>query len=265
MLRLTFLGTGTSQGVPMIGCDCEVCRSDDMHDKRLRSSAMIEYFSNPHDDDPKNRIIIDSGPDFRFQMLRENVKWIDAILLTHEHKDHIAGLDDVRAFNYFQQKATPVYASERTAGIVEKDFDYAFEELKYPGAPEIDLRIINPELQFEAGGLTVTPINGLHYRLPVMGFRVGRLAYLTDFNSIPETEIKKLRGVEILVINALRHEKHISHYTVEEAIETGKLIGARETFFTHMSHQVGLYRDIKGILPERFNFAYDGLKIEIQK
>ena len=263
MLRLAFLGTGTSQGVPMIGCDCEVCRSEDRRDKRLRSSAMVEFFSENHNAGPETRIIIDAGPDFRYQMLRENIKWIDAILLTHEHKDHIAGLDDVRAFNYFQQKAIPVYASERTAGIVEKDFDYAFEERKYPGAPEIDLRLINPDLPFEVGGLTVTPINGLHYRLPVMGFRIGRLAYLTDFNSIPETEIKKLRGIEILVINALRYEKHISHYTVEEAIETGRLIGARETYFTHMSHQIGLYHDIEGTLPDGFSFAYDGLQKEI--
>lgn len=264
MLRLTFLGTGTSQGVPMIGCGCEVCASDDRRDKRLRSSVMVEFFEGNHGTEPETRIIIDAGPDFRFQMLRENIKWIDAILLTHEHKDHIAGLDDVRAFNYFQQKATLVYASERTAGIVEKDFDYAFEEHKYPGAPEIDLRMINPGLPFEVGGLRVTPINGLHYRLPVMGFRIGGLAYLTDFNSIPESEIKKLKGIEMLVINALRYEKHISHYTVEEAIETGKLIGAKETYLTHMSHQIGLYRDIKDTLPEGFRFACDGLKIEIQ-
>jgi len=263
MLKLTFLGTGTSQGVPMIGCDCEVCRSADKHDKRLRSSAMIEYFRCRDDQEPELRLIIDAGPDFRYQMLRENIKWIDAILLTHEHKDHIAGIDDVRAFNYFQQKAVPVYASDRTAGIVSKDFDYAFEEHKYPGAPDIDLRIINPESSLRIKDRVIMPVNGMHYRLPVTGFRIGPLAYLTDFNNIPGTEIEKLKGVDILVINALRYEKHISHYTVDEAIETGRLIGAGNTYFTHMSHQIGLYRNIKDTLPEGFYFAYDGLKLEI--
>lgn len=254
MLKLTFLGTGTSQGVPMIGCDCEVCTSADKHDKRLRSSVMIESGTT--------RIIIDAGPDFRYQMLRENIKHIDAILLTHEHKDHIAGIDDVRAFNYFCSGAIPIYATERVARVVKKDFDYAFSEYKYPGVPEIDLNEITGE-NFTVGDISVTPINGRHYQLPVTGFRVGKLAYLTDFNHIEESEIEKLKGIETLVINALRHEKHISHFNVSEAIEVSRKTEAKHTYLTHMSHQIGLYEAAKHTLPADISYAYDGLTVTI--
>lgn len=265
MLRLTFLGTGTSQGVPMIGCGCEVCRSDDRRDKRLRSSVMVEHFPDgATDGEPSTRVIIDAGPDFRYQMLRENVGRIDAILLTHEHKDHIAGIDDVRAFNYFQDSAIAVYAADRVAKVVRKDFDYAFAENKYPGAPDIDLRIIDPGKPFRIGAMEIFPVQGLHYRLPVLGFRVGGIVYLTDFNSISDAEVENIKGVDILVVNALRYEKHLSHFTVEEAIEVSRRVVAKETYLTHMSHQIGLHGRMEGTLPQGVHFAYDGLRLELE-
>lgn len=254
MIRLTFLGTGTSQGVPMIGCDCPVCRSQDPHDKRLRSSVMIE--------DGSSRLVIDAGPDFRYQMLREDVRDIDAILLTHEHTDHIMGLDDVRAFNYFCSKSIDVWATERVQRVVRKNFDYAFAEKPYPGAPRITLQTI-PEEPFRVGTLEVTPIFGRHFTLPVTGYRVGPVAYLTDFNHIEDKEIEKLQGVEVLVINALRHTRHISHFTVSDAIEVARRAGARRTLLTHLSHQIGLHAEEQSKLPEGVSLAYDRLQIEI--
>lgn len=249
----------------MAGCTCEVCRSTDKHDKRLRSSVMVEHFPNGGDYgvQPASRIIIDAGPDFRYQMLRQDVRWIDAILLTHEHKDHIGGLDDVRAYNYFQEKAIPVYASERTAKVVRKDFDYAFSQPHYPGVPEIDLRIIEPDKPFIVAGMEVIPVQGLHMKLPVLGFRIGGFVYLTDFNQIVDAELEKIKGAEALVINALRHEKHISHFTVREAIDVSRLAGARQTWFTHMSHQIGFHREVERELPEGIHLGYDKLTIEL--
>lgn len=254
MIRLTFLGTGTSQGVPMIGCDCEVCRSDNPRDRRLRSSAMIE--------DEHTRVIIDAGPDFRYQMLREAVGDIDAILLTHEHTDHIMGLDDVRAYNYFCQKSVEVCATERVQRVVCKNFDYAFAKEPYPGAPRISLRTIS-DAPFEVGTLEITPIIGRHFTLPVTGYRIGPVGYLTDFNHIDESEIAKLKGVEVLAINALRHTRHISHFSLPEAIETARRVGATTTYFTHISHQMGLHDVEEQRLPEGMHFAWDGLKIVI--
>lgn len=280
MLRLTFLGTGTSQGVPMIGCNCPVCRSADPRDHRLRSSVMIERivrndpeaFSVPAAPSygmytrcvgAQARIVIDAGPDFRYQMLRENVRTLDAILLTHEHKDHMAGIDDVRAFNYFQGHAIPIYATERVGAAVRKDFDYAFAADRYPGAPEIDLRTIAPEEQLLIAGLRITPISGRHYILPVTGFRIGPLAYLTDFNSIDDRELDKLRGIDTLVINALRREKHLSHFTVDEAVAVSRRIGPRRTLLTHLSHQIGLHSEAGESLPQNVEMAYDGLRVEV--
>lgn len=283
MLRLTFLGTGTSQGVPMIGCNCEVCRSNNSRDRRLRSSVMIERFeTSPEErieklplapshamyDHPIGadaRIIIDAGPDFRYQMLREGVKTLDAILLTHEHKDHIAGIDDVRAFNYFEGRAIPIYATERVGNALKKDFDYAFSIDRYPGAPEIDLHTITPGVPFEAAGFHIVPVSGLHLRLPVTGYRIGPVAYLTDFNSIDDSEAAKLKGVEVLVVNALRYEKHISHFNVAEAINLSRRVGAQKTYLTHMSHQIGLYEKACYNLPSGVEFAWDGLKIDIDE
>lgn len=286
MLRITFLGTGTSQGVPMIGCGCEVCTSTDRHDKRLRSSVMIERFSADSCQKQKcggneftkpeygiynssvgadARIVIDAGPDFRYQMLRENVRTLDAILLTHEHKDHTAGIDDVRAFNYFEARATPIYATEQVGRAVRKDYAYAFGDNKYPGVPEIDLRTIDPEQPFDVAGFHIIPVSGQHYRIPVTGYRIGSLAYLTDFNSITPDQIAKLEGVDVLVINALRYAKHLSHFTVDEALQVAAKVGARKTYLTHMSHQIGLYKNIYNTLPEGVEFAVDGLKIDVSE
>ena len=255
MLRLTFLGTGTSQGVPMIGCDCEVCRSTDNRDKRLRTSAMIE--------DEQTRIIIDAGPDFRYQMLRAGVSDIDAILLTHQHIDHIMGLDDVRAFNYFCRKSIPVWATKGVQEVVRKNFDYAFSEPRYPGAPEITLQTIGDE-PFCINTLNITPIYGLHLSLPVVGFRVGDIAYLTDFNRISDSELDKLQGLKVFVVNALRHQRHLSHFSLPTALELVKKVGAKQTYFTHMSHQIGLHAEQEALLPEGVHFAYDGLIVEVE-
>lgn len=256
MTKLTFLGTGTSQGVPVISCDCGVCTSSDDRDRRLRTSVMVEQGDM--------RVVIDAGPDFRQQMLRENVRHIDGILLTHEHKDHIGGIDDVRAFNYtpHYQGAVDIYATERVQAVVRKDFDYAFSEERYPGAPLINLVTIDGDTPFMVKDVEVTPIKGVHYRMPVLGFRIGGIAYLTDFNSLDDRELDKIRDVEVLVINALRREHHISHFTLDEAIEISRRVNARRTYFTHISHQLGKYEEVMKELPENFLLAYDGLVVE---
>ena len=238
----------------MIGCNCKVCSSSDMRDKRLRTSAMIE--------DEHTRIIIDAGPDFRYQMLRADVRDIDAILLTHQHTDHIMGLDDVRAFNYFCRKSIPVWATEGVQRVVRKNFDYAFSEPRYPGAPEVTLNTIGRE-PFRIGTLDITPIHGFHLSLPVVGFRVGDVAYLTDFNRISDSEVEKLKGLKIFVVNALRHQRHLSHFSLSGAMELARKVGAEQTYFTHMSHQIGLHAEQDALLPAGFNFAYDGLIVEV--
>lgn len=238
----------------MIGCNCKVCSSSDMRDKRLRTSAMIE--------DEHTRIIIDAGPDFRYQMLRADVRDIDAILLTHQHTDHIMGLDEVRAFNYFCRKSIPVWATEGVQKVVRKNFDYAFSEPRYPGAPEITLNTIGREL-FRIGTLDITPIHGFHLSLPVVGFRVGDVAYLTDFNRISDSEVEKLKGLKVFVVNALRHQRHLSHFSLSGAMELARKVGAEQTYFTHMSHQIGLHAEQDALLPAGVNFAYDGLIVEV--
>ena len=238
----------------MIGCNCKVCSSSDMRDKRLRTSAMIE--------DEHTRIIIDAGPDFRYQMLRADVRDIDAILLTHQHTDHIMGLDDVRAFNYFCRKSIPVWATEGVQRVVRKNFDYAFSEPRYPGAPEITLNAIGRE-PFRIGTLEIIPIHGFHLSLPVVGFRVGDVAYLTDFNRISDSEVEKLKGLKVFVVNALRHQRHLSHFSLSGAMELARKVGAEQTYFTHMSHQIGLHAEQDALLPAGFNFAYDGLIVEV--
>lgn len=254
MIKVTFLGTGTSQGVPMIGCHCEVCSSPDSKDKRLRSSVSVECNGV--------RIIIDSGPDFRYQMLRSAIEDIDAILFTHAHKDHTAGLDDVRAFNYILKRNIDIYAEKYCMNIIMKDFDYAFAEFKYPGVPEITPHIITTE-PFTIKGVEIVPIRGLHHKMGVLGFRIGDVAYLTDMNFICESELEKIKNIPILIITALRKESHLSHFSLKESIEISRKVNAQKTYFTHISHQLGLHKTVEEQLPENMFQAYDGLVIEI--
>jgi phosphoribosyl 1,2-cyclic phosphate phosphodiesterase len=253
-MEITFLGTGTSQGVPMIACECEVCQSVNQYDKRLRSSVMIHH--------QQKNIVIDTGPDFRTQMLRENVKTLDAILFTHEHKDHTAGLDDIRAFNYFNKKSIPIFCSEHAARKIKSDFDYVFSDKKYPGIPEIDLHIIQNNSFKILDLIEIIPVELLHYKLPVFGFRIEDFTYITDANFISEHELEKIKGTKILVLNALRKEKHISHFTLDEAIELAQKVNAEKTYFTHISHQLGLHEIVSKQLPENIFLAFDGLKIK---
>ncbi|MGX5687882.1 MBL fold metallo-hydrolase [Arcticibacter tournemirensis] len=251
---ITFLGTGTSQGVPVIGCDCPVCSSEDPRDKRLRTSVMLQI--------NQKTIVVDTGPDFRYQMLRAKVKSLDAILLTHEHKDHIAGLDDVRAFNYRQQRAMDVYARPQVQEALKREFYYAFSEKKYPGVPLINLHDIGIS-RFSIAGADIVPIEVMHYRLPVLGFRIGEFTYITDAKTIEPKEIEKIKGTKVLVINALQRGHHISHFTLDEAISFAQEIKAEKTFFTHISHNLGRHQDVNRELPEGIELAYDGLTLEL--
>lgn len=253
-MKITFLGTGTSQGVPVIGCNCPVCTSLDYRDKRLRVSVSLELNGKT--------FVIDTGPDFRQQMLRERVQTLDAVLLTHSHKDHIAGLDDVRAFNYLQSKVIPVYGTTETLNQVKSEFYYAFEKEKYPGTPLIDLFTID-EKPFKVDEFTITPLPVRHLRMPVLGFRIGDFSYITDANFIHEETYERLRGTKVLVLNALQKEKHVSHFNLEEAIAEAKKIGAEKTYFTHVSHKMGLHRDVEKELPENILLAHDGLSLSL--
>lgn len=254
IMRVTFLGTGTSQGVPVIACSCAVCKSTDSRDNRLRSSVMIS--SGTHN------IVIDTGPDFRYQMLRENVKSLSGIVFTHEHKDHIAGLDEVRAFNYFNKWKAQVYCTEAVNKALRREFSYAFEDTKYPGVPEIEIHIID-ENPFDLLGLHFTPIQLMHMYMPVFGYRIGDFTYITDANYISDEEIEKVTGSKILVLNALRREKHPSHFNLREAVELAQKIGAEQTYLTHISHQLGLHAEVEKELPDGIFIAYDGLKLEV--
>jgi phosphoribosyl 1,2-cyclic phosphate phosphodiesterase len=249
-VKITFLGTGTSQGVPVIACECKTCLSDDTHDKRLRTSLLLET------DDVT--LLFDAGPDFRQQMLREHVTSLDSILLTHEHKDHIAGLDDVRAFNYKSQDAINIYSEERVQKALKKEYSYVFSEFQYPGIPKMRLLPICDQ-SFIVRGVQIIPIRVFHYRLPVYGFRIGNFAYITDANYIPEESKEKLFGVKYLVINALRKEKHISHFSLREAIDFIREISPKKAFITHISHQMGLHAEVSKELPPGIMLAYDGL------
>lgn len=253
-MRLTFLGTGTSQGVPVIACNCAVCQSADVRDKHLRTSALVET-------DAGENILIDIGPDFREQMLREQVMHLDGILITHAHRDHVGGLDDIRSFNYVQNKKMDIWCNEQALKAITRDYHYIFGYHEFPGLPEADMHLVEDGKPFSVGSVTVVPIRAMHKDLPVLGYRIGPLAYITDANSLTPEEIHKMEGVDILVVNALRKEKHFSHFCLNEALEVVRQVGPREAYITHVSHQMGLYAEVSHELPPHVHLAYDGLKV----
>lgn len=253
-MRVKILGSGTSQGVPVIGCDCEVCRSIDYRDKRLRSSIHIEIDGTS--------LVIDSGPDFRQQMLRERINKLDALIFTHEHKDHTAGMDDIRSFNFLQKKDMPVFAQAHVIEQLKREFAYVFAESKYPGVPQVDIHVIDNS-PFEINGISITPIEVLHYKLPVFGYRIGDFTYITDMKTIAEEELVKFKGTKVLVINALQKTSHISHLTLDEALQFAEKVKAEKTYFTHLSHRMGKHADVSKELPEGVEIAYDGLQIDL--
>lgn len=238
----------------MIACDCEVCTSTDPKDNRLRSSILVQSATTS--------LVVDTGPDFRYQMLRQKVKQLDAVVFTHPHKDHLAGLDDIRAFNFFMKKPIDIYADSLTEEAVRRDFYYAFSDTKYPGIPELNLNTITLE-PFVVGDIPITPILVWHMKMPVMGFRFGKFTYITDANKIDQTEKEKIRGTEVLVLNALRKSKHISHFNLSEAVDMAQELGAKTAYFTHISHQLGLHAEIESELPSGIHLAYDGLELNL--
>ncbi|OOG77226.1 MBL fold metallo-hydrolase [Algoriphagus sp. A40] len=253
-MKVNFLGTGTSQGVPVIGCECNVCKSLDFRDKRFRTSIYVEAKGVS--------LVVDTGPDFRMQMLRSGIKKLDAVLFTHEHKDHTAGLDDIRPFNFSQKMDMPVFARRHVLDQINREYSYIFSDKKYPGVPQVESIEIS-ENAFHVNGLVVTPIPVLHYKLPVLGFRFGDFSYITDANFIPDNSMKLLEGTEVLVLNALQIDPHISHFTLDEAVQMARKIGAKQTYFTHISHRLGLHDQIDKGLPEGIALAYDGLELTL--
>lgn len=251
---VTFLGTGTSQGVPVIACECDVCRSIDFRDKRLRVSLHMQVGGKS--------LIIDSGPDFRQQVLRERIKTLDALLFTHEHKDHTAGMDDIRSYNFRQKKDMPIYGRATVIDQIKREFLYIFADFKYPGVPRVEVNIIENK-PFQVQGIEVIPIEVLHYRLPVFGFRIGDFTYITDANFIAKEELDKVRGSKVIVLNALQREEHISHFTLSEAVALLEELRPEKAFLTHMSHKIGLHADVEKELPPFIRLAYDGLKFEV--
>lgn len=254
-MNITVLGSGTSQGVPVIGCSCAICSSSDERDKRFRSSVLIEI-------DGKH-IVIDTGPDFRSQMLANHVKQVDAVLFTHEHKDHTAGLDDIRPFNFMQDEVIPVFASNRVAEAIQREYAYIFAEKKYPGAPEINLRIIENEAFNPFTSLKVIPIQVMHGQIPVFGYRINDFTYITDAKTIDQIEIDKVKGTEILIINALRLESHHSHFNLDDALSFIAEIAPKKAYLTHISHVFGKHEEIEKMLPPGVFVAYDGLQINL--
>ncbi|RZK42541.1 MAG: MBL fold metallo-hydrolase [Pedobacter sp.] len=251
-MKITFLGTGTSQGIPVIGCPCKVCNSVDSRDRRLRVSILVE--------NEDKVIVVDSGPDFRYQMLRAGVKDLDAIIYTHEHKDHVAGLDDIRPFNYLLHKRIDIYAVPRVQDALKREFSYIFEDTKYFGLPQINMHTLDGQ-DFKIGDSIITPIEVLHHKLPVLGFRFGDFTYITDAKTISDESLAKIKGSKYLVVNALQKEPHVSHFTLQEAIAFANKAGAEMTYFTHMSHNLGLHADVEQELPSNIRLAYDGLQI----
>jgi phosphoribosyl 1,2-cyclic phosphate phosphodiesterase len=253
-LKITFLGTGTSTGIPIIGCSCAVCTSTNPKDKRLRSSILVQS--------PATTIVVDTTPDFRYQMLRIHNTKLDAVLFTHQHKDHIAGLDDVRAYNFFQHKPMDVYANAITSEALKREFAYVFAEHKYPGIPQINLHTIN-EMAFNLGDINVQPFTVWHHKLPVFGYRFGKFTYITDANRIEDRVKEIIKGSDVIVLNALRNEKHVSHFTLNEAVTLVQELKIPNAYFTHISHQLGKHDDVEKTLPPGIHLAYDGLQLLI--
>jgi phosphoribosyl 1,2-cyclic phosphate phosphodiesterase len=253
-IKIQLLGTGTSTGIPMIGCNCDVCKSVNSKDNRLRSSILVQSATTT--------LVVDTTPDFRYQMLRTNTTHLDAVVYTHPHKDHMAGLDDIRAFNFFSQKSMDIYANSLTEEAVRRDFYYAFTETKYPGVPELNLITID-ETPFFIGDISVQPILVYHHKMPVYGYRFGDFTYITDANRIEPDQLEKIRGSKVLVLNALRKEDHISHFTLQEAVDIALELAIPEVYFTHISHQLGLNDNINQELPPHIKLAFDGQIISL--
>ena len=253
-MTVTFLGTGTSQGVPVIGCECEVCRSVDFRDKRLRVSIHLQLGATS--------LIVDSGPDFRQQVLRERIRKLDAVLFTHEHKDHTSGMDDIRAYNFMQHTDMPIYGEERVLKQIQQEFAYIFSGHNYPGIPRVTLFPITEE-PFSIDGIPITPIRVMHYKLPVLGFRIRNFTYITDANFISDKEKEKIAGSEVIVLNALRKEPHISHFSLSEAVALFQELKPKKAYLTHISHLMGLHREVEAELPDFVRLAYDGLKLAL--
>ncbi|MGQ8335104.1 MBL fold metallo-hydrolase [Sunxiuqinia sp. A32] len=253
-MQIELLGTGTSQGVPVVACECDVCKSNNPKDTRLRSSLLIEINGL--------KIVIDAGPDFRQQMLKTKLNHLNAILLTHEHTDHLFGLDDIRSFNWVQGHPTDIYAEARVQEAIKRVFNYVFARYKYPGIPQMNLHLVENK-PFDIEGIPIVPIRGLHYKLPVFGYRIGKFAYMTDINFIKDDEKQKLLGLDVLIVNALRKEKHISHYNLEEALQLIDELKPKEAYLTHISHLMGFHEQVQDELPSNVFLAYDGLKLNI--
>ncbi|SKC53064.1 MBL fold metallo-hydrolase [Ohtaekwangia koreensis] len=253
-MKVTFLGTGTSQGVPVIACTCEVCSSLDFRDKRLRTAIHIQI--------QEQSWVVDTGPDFRQQMLREYIQRLDAVIFTHAHRDHTAGLDDVRAYNFLQQMDMPIYGTQPTLDQLKVEYAYAFEKNAPLGLPRLDLRIIDDK-PFSIQGIEIIPLPVMHLRMPVYGYRFGNFSYITDANFIPDETFERLKGTEVLVLNALQHERHVSHFNLTEALAMAEKINPKKTYLLHMSHKLGLHAAIEKELPANVRLAYDGLQLDL--
>ena len=255
-MTITITGSGTSQGVPVIGCECHVCNSNDIKDKRLRSSVHIQYNNNS--------IVIDTGPDFRQQMINSKIKTLDAVIFTHEHKDHVAGLDDVRAFNFIQRKPIEIYCSDNVFTALKREFHYIFDpKFKYPGIPSINRHKISKVNTFKINEVSITPIEVMHYKLPVLGFRIDNFAYITDAKTIEIKEKNKLKNLDLLIVNALRIKEHISHLNLEEALDLINELNPKKAILTHLSHLMGKHQEIKKLIPKNVDIAFDGMKFNL--